>query len=180
MSDRDPEIETVSAATAIERRPATALPVAREASVLASGHNIQVDAATSRVRITNAAGRVELTVRCTDRGCVLEFSEGEIQLQAASKISLQCDELKLQARTRLELETLGDMHTCVAGDSRTVIAGHAALEADDLALRAQRGDAFIYANDRVRVVGEKILLNSEHERVTTRDQFEEFWKRLGL
>jgi hypothetical protein len=180
MSDSEIESEPATSSTAIERRPATALPVAREANAMASGHSIQIDAAASRLRITNAAGKVELTVRCTERGCVLEFSEGEIQLQSSSKIAVQCDELRLQARTRLELETLGDLHTRVAGDSRTVVAGHAAVEADELELRAQRGDALLYANDRVRVVGEKILLNSEHERVTTRDQFEEIWRKLGL
>jgi hypothetical protein len=147
---------------------------------MASGHSVFVDAETNRLQITNAAGRVELSVRCTERGCVLEFSEGEIQLRSSSTIALQCDELKLQARTRMQLETLGDLQTRVGGDSQTTVGGRAQLEADDLELRARRGDAYVYSNDNVRLVGEKILLNSEHERATPVDDFERIWRVLGM
>jgi hypothetical protein len=147
---------------------------------MASGHDVRVDSGGNRLQITNAVGRVELSVRCTERGCVLEFSDGEIQLRSSSNITLQCDELKLQARTRMELETLGDLLTRVGGDSQHLVAGRASVEADDLEFRARRGDAYVYANDNVRLVGEKILLNSEHERVTTPDHFERIWKVLGM
>lgn len=152
----------------------------RTAASLASGHTLLVDAATSRLQIKSPSGRVELTVRCTDQGCVLEFSQGEIELNSPAKVSLQCDELELRARTRMELATAGDLHTRVAGDSLAAIQGRAYTEADSLELRAARGDAHVHANDRVRLVGEKILLNSEHERITTHDQLRALWKDLGI
>jgi hypothetical protein len=165
------ETDTHSTLNRVAAAPSTAM---------ASGHSVRVDPTGNRLQITSPTGRVELTVRCTDRGCVLEFCEGEIQLRSTSKIAVQCDELTLQARSRMELETLGELKTRVGGDHETTVAGRAKFEADDVELRARHGDAYVHANDNVRLVGEKILLNSEHERVTPSDHFERIWKVLGM
>jgi len=163
-----------------DTQPSMTMIAAAASTALASGHSVRIDAASNRLQVTSPAGRVELTVRCTERGCVLEFSDGEIQLRSSSTIAVQCEELKLQARSRLELETLGELSTRVGGNYETTVAGRAQFESDDIELRARRGDAYVYANDNVRLVGEKILLNSEHERVTPSDHFERIWKVLGM
>lgn len=144
-----------------------------------SGHRVEVDASASVVRIASAEGRVELTVRCTAEGCVLQFTTADLALSAPGKLSLECDELAVNARRRLELNTQGDWASQIDGHSVTRVAGRHETHADELELRANRGDALLRANDRVRLVGEQILLNSE-EGQATRDQLEAFWRSFGL
>ncbi|HTV18953.1 MAG TPA: hypothetical protein VMG12_09790 [Polyangiaceae bacterium] len=148
--------------------------------LLGSGHRVDVSANASLVRISNPEGRVELTVRCTADGCVLEFASADLALSAPGKVSLQCEELAVEARRHLALNTEGDWTSHVAGHSTTRVGGRAETHADELELRANRGDALVHANDRVRLVGEQILLNSEHEGLTSSDQLEAFWRSFGL
>jgi len=147
---------------------------------LRSGHSVSLDAAASTLRVSSASGRVELTVRCTAEGCVLDFATADLTLAAPGKLALHCAELEVQASQRLELSTDGDWASRVAGNSVTVVTGRSETRADELSLSATGGDASLYANDYVRVNGEKILLNSEHEGRGTRDQIETFWRMIGL
>lgn len=149
-------------------------------SVSSSGHRIEVNAGAGTVRISNAEGRVELTVRCTAQGCVLEFATADVTLSTPGKLSLDCDELSIQAQRGVELNTQGDWASQIAGHSVTRVGGRAETHADELELHANRGDAIVRANDRVRLVGEQILLNSELDGQASRDQLEAFWRSLGL
>jgi hypothetical protein len=150
------------------------------AHLASSGHRIEVSTRASTVRIRNAEGRVELTVRCTAEGCVLEFATADIALSAPGKLSLDCDEFAIEARRGVALNTQGDWTSQIAGHSVTRVGGRAEVHADELELNANRGDALVRANDRVRVVGEQILLNSELDGQASRDQLEAFWRSLGL
>ena len=147
---------------------------------LPSGHSLQLERATSTFRVSSPEGRVELTVRCTAEGCVLDFASADVTLAASGKLALRCAELEVQTSQRLELSTDGDFASRIAGNSVTVVTGRSETRADELSLSATRGDATLYANDYVRVNGEKILLNSEHEGRGTRDQIETFWRMIGL
>ena len=166
---------------AIEKWGATAAEAERASGwELRSGHSVSLDAAASTLRVSNPEGRVELTVRCTADGCVLDFATADLTLAAPGKVALRCAELEIQASQRLELSTGGDFASHVAGNSVTVVTGRSETRADELSLAATGGDATLYANDYVRVNGEKILLNSEHEGRGTRDQIETFWRMIGL
>jgi len=176
-----PAVQPVPAAQpALAVQAALVAPALARGQRLPSGHGVTIDASASTVRIENPEGRVELTVRCTAHGCVLEFATADISLSTPGKLSLECDELSVNARSRLEFSTQGDWESQVAGHSVTRVAGRAETHADELELRATRGDALLHANDNVRVVGEQILLNSELEEVRTRDQLEAFWRSFGL
>jgi 6-phosphofructokinase len=170
-----------SAATKAEIKALTNAEAERSSGwQLPSGHSLQVERATSTIRVSNPEGRVELTVRCTAEGCVLDFASAEVTLSAPGKLSLHCAELEVQTTQRLELSTDGNFASRVAGNSVTVVTGRSETRADELSLAATGGDATFYANDYVRVNGEKILLNSEHEGRGTRDQIETFWRMIGL
>lgn len=145
---------------------------------LASGHAIEVDARESVLRISNPEGRVELTVRCTDRGCVLEFNSAELALTAPGKLSLDCEELAIRTQRSLELSSEGDCVSRVGGSSLTQVRGRSELRAEELELVATRGDAAMRANDHVKLVGEKVLLNSEQQGQTL-EELEQFWKSFG-
>ena len=173
--------ESVGLAAHETRKPQRSRSRTEHSYLPRSGHIVEVDAAAGTVRVSNAAGHVELFVRATARGCSLEFASTELQLSAADKLTLECAELRLHASEHLQLHSRGQLTTHVAGDSTSIVAGRSETQAEELALSATRGDAVLYANDRVRVVGEQILLNSEHERQpSTRAELEALWERFGI
>jgi hypothetical protein len=106
------------------------------------------------------------------------FDSANLALSTPGKVSLSCGEFKVDAKEKLELRTQGNWLSAVAGHSETRVTGRAELRADEIALEATGGDARLCANDDVRVVGERILLNSEHEGSLTKDQIESFWRTM--
>jgi hypothetical protein len=139
-----------------------------------------VDRALGTVQIASPDGMVELSVRCTAQGCVLSFANAQLELSTAGRLDVRCRELVVEAEQRLELNSGGDYSSRIGGSSSTNVSGRLEADADELFLHTQRGDALIKANDYVRLVGEKVLLNSEQERRPMRDQLEAFWRGVGL
>ena len=147
---------------------------------LAFGRTLHVDPGLGSVAISSPDGTVELSVRCTPEGCVLSFASAQLALTTPGRLDVRCRELVVDAEQRLELNSGGDFSSSVGGSSTTTVSGRLEADADELFLHTQRGDALIQANDYVRLVGEKVLLNSEQERRPTRDQLEAFWRGMGL
>jgi hypothetical protein len=152
-----------------ERKPESV--PAQSRHPLAFGRSLQLDSNLGTVEITNPDGLVELSVRCTAEGCELRFASARLALSSPGR---------LEAEQRLELNSGGDYASRIGGSASTSISGRLETEADEVFLHSQRGDALIQANDYVRLVGEKVLLNSEQERRPARDQLEAFWRKLGL
>lgn len=144
------------------------------------GRTLHLSPALGTVEISSPDGVVELSVRCTPEGCVLSFSNAQLALSSPGRLNVQCRELVVDAEQRLELNSGGDFASRIGGASITTVGGRLETEADEMFLHTQRGDAVIQANDYVRLVGEKVLLNSEQERRPSRDQLEAFWRGLGL
>jgi hypothetical protein len=135
------------------------------AQPLASGHQLSVDAAASALQITNAHGQVELVVRCTPQGCVVQLGSGDVRLASQGKLSIDCEALEVRARQNIGLSSPeGALH----------------VQTDSLHLRATRGDAVVEANDRVRLIGEQIRLNSEHATEPPAGELRALWKRMGI
>ncbi len=151
-----------------------------QARALPFGRTLRVDAGLGSVEIASADGVVELSVRCTAEGCELRFASAQLALSTPGRLDVRCRELVVEAEQQLELNSGGNFASRIAGSSSTTVSGRLSADADELFLHTQRGDALIQANDYVRLVGEKILLNSEQERRPSRDQLEAFWRRLGL
>jgi hypothetical protein len=144
------------------------------------GRMLHVDAALGTVHIANPDGLVELSVRCTAEGCVLSFASAQLALATSGRLDVRCRELVVEAEQRLELNSGGDFTSRIGGCSTTTVSGRLETDADEMFLHTQRGDALIQANDYVRLVGEKVLLNSEQERRPVRNQLEAFWRGVGL
>lgn len=144
------------------------------------GRSLHVDPELGTVEISTPDGVVELSVRCTADGCVLRFASARLSLSTPGHLDVRCQALVVDAERRLELNSGGDYVSRVGGSSTTHVGGRLEADADELSLCAQRGDALLQANDHVRLVGERVLLNSEQERRPARDQLEAFWRGLGL
>jgi hypothetical protein len=139
---------------------------------LPSGHRVLVDAANGSIRITNAQGLLELSVRCSAQGCHVQLGAGDLQLASPGRIAIDCAALDIQARQRISLRSDGELLAAAAGQ--------AGVTADQLHLRATCGDAILEANDHVRLVGEQIRLNSEQNTTLPNDELRALWKRLGI
>lgn len=147
---------------------------------LAFGRALRVQPELGTVEISSPDGVVELSVRCTPGGCVLRFASAQLELATPGRLDVRCRELVVDAEQSVALSSGGDFTSHIAGNSTTTVGGRLQADADELFLHTRRGDALIQANDYVRLVGEKVLLNSEQERRPTRDQLEAFWRGLGL
>jgi hypothetical protein len=138
---------------------------------LPSGRRVEVALDTETVRIVGAEGRVELTVKCTEAGCVLQFESANLSLRNQGKIDLQCEELNVQTSKQLSLHSEGPISTNAASIK---------TRADEIHMQATVGDAVVQANDFVRMKGEQILLNSDDDPREREKQLRDLWSKLTL
>jgi hypothetical protein len=127
-----------------------------------SGRRIEVESdrdGRDHVTVRGVEGQVELEVTLTERGPVLRFRAAEMQLEAAGRLSVQCEELDVQATRGIRHETQGDLEQLVGGDAATVVSGELRSQARSTEIRSMRGDVRIRANDDVRLNGERVKLN---------------------
>lgn len=70
------------------------------------------------LEVTSPTGQVELRVRFTEDGPVLQFEGASIDLSNASRINLRSDEIRMYARDSIELESAGHVVVKGRGDVR--------------------------------------------------------------
>ena len=101
--------------------------------------------------VTSNEGRVELSVRFTESGPVLDFEAAGIQLKSRGEVAVQCSTFRVEATEKIQVSTNGEMVQ--------EINGHAHVEARTIDMRARRGNVNLKANDDIRLLGERIKLN---------------------
>lgn len=103
------------------------------------------------IRLESAGGRVELSITLTEAGPVLHFEAAGIRLTSAGAVEVDCEDFRVNARGNIHQRTDGDLLQSAAGDAE--------LRARCCEVHARRGDVRIWANDDVRLNGERIKLN---------------------
>lgn len=128
----------------VEATPQPTHPAPRLA--LPSGRAVEAraDGAGERVTVRSATGEVELEVSFTERGPVLRFRAADLELASAGDVRIDCDRFLVRAASGIVQETGGDLQ----------LTGRSAR------IEAERGDVEIEANDDVKLLGERIKLNS--------------------
>jgi len=113
-----------------------------------SGRQLQVsDGADEELLVIhNPHGEVELTVRFTEAGPVLNFSAAAVNLQTPGELKIDCGKLKVNSADAIELSSAGDMVQVVNGDSKTHIQGKSFFEAHTVNMKSRRGNINIKAN----------------------------------
>jgi hypothetical protein len=101
--------------------------------------------------LRDASCRVTLTIEVTDKGPILRFDSPGLAIQTTGALSLEAETLSLRGRKGLELTSGGDAAIHVEGDLVT--------SARIQTVRAELGNVNLEANDDVRLVGERVLLN---------------------
>ncbi|MFV8753834.1 hypothetical protein ACNOYE_25090 [Nannocystaceae bacterium ST9] len=130
---------------------------------LPSGRRIEFDTPrdrSERMLVRNPEGTLELTIRFTTAGPVVELSAAALSLYSEGPLSFDCDTLRVHARSGISLSTDGDLDQRVAGDQRVQVEGSSELHAQHIELRAERGDLELRADNDTSIDGKRVLINS--------------------
>ncbi len=95
--------------------------------------------------------RINLTIEVTEKGPVVRLEGPALTIETSGPLSIQAQELALHGREGLRLSSGGDASVSVQGDLDT--------SARVQNIRAELGNVNVSANDNVRLVGERVLLN---------------------
>ena len=92
-------------------------------SELPSGRQLRVidGRAGETVEVRSPDGVVELRVRLTDDGPVLEFEAARIDLRASHDVNVECERFSVRAREDMQLRSAEDIH--IDGDNVLINCG---------------------------------------------------------
>ena len=103
------------------------------------------------LELTGADGTLSLLLRVGPEGTRIELGAASLAMRVAGEMSIDAEEISLNGRKGISLTTGGAM-TLKAG---AVLKA----EGESMTLSATLGDVMVYANDDVKVDGERIRMN---------------------
>lgn len=126
---------------------------APEAVELGGDYALVVDrsAEDDVLTLRGPSGHTELSLHLTEEGPVLRFGGQGLRIVADANLSLSAEELRLEGRSGLTLESGGDLDLKAARDLRS--------EARIQSIIGRLGNVNVEANDDVRIDGERVLVN---------------------
>lgn len=111
----------------------------------------------AQVTVSDLQGRsLDLEVEFTLNGPAIKLRAASVQFQTAGAFAIECQDFRVRAQQSIELQTRGNM-SCEA-------EGYASTRARGMAMVATHGSILAKANDDVQLLGETILLNTEHPK----------------
>lgn len=125
------------------------------------GSQLVISTGGDTLELLNDKGAVQLTLRITPAGPVLDVRASHLRIQADESLSLQSNQISIEAEESLTLSSRGDMNQQVAGDLHTAVDAHHKEAAQRRSIQAKKGDLHLKANDFVRLDGEMIKLNCD-------------------
>lgn len=120
---------------------------------LAEGQNRIIGPKNGILLIDAGASQGSITIRWKQGQAVVELQDAQVQVSSPGELSFHCERFCVQADQSIELQSQGRVHATAMQDMQ--------LSAQSLSLRATLGDLMLRANDFVRAIGEKILLNTD-------------------
>ena len=96
-------------------------------------------------------GEVQLKITVTEDGPLLHFRAAALQLESEGALRVDCEDLEIRARGNIDQQANGDLVQLAKGDLN--------IRADRCHMSARRGDVRVWANDDVRLNGERVKLN---------------------
>jgi hypothetical protein len=136
--------------------------VRSESSFLeASGRTLVVttEKAGETLEIRAPNGAIELVVRLTPEGPVLQLRSSRLELVATGEVQVTCSRFSVEASEDVHIHAAGDLVESAGGRAVLAAAGPALIEARSVELGARLGNIALRANDEVIVEGERIHLN---------------------
>jgi hypothetical protein len=105
----------------------------------------------NRIFFRGPDGRVSLSIEVTANGPILRFDGPGLAIETTGPLAINAETLSLHGRQGLTLSS--------GGDAGIQIAGSLESSARIQTIRAELGDVCLKANDDVRLIGERVLLN---------------------
>ncbi len=103
------------------------------------------------IHLRGREGRTALTIEVTPAGPILRFDGPGLSIQTTGPLTIESERIALHGREGLSLSSGGDAAIRVQGDLE--------LSARVQTIRAELGNVEVHANDDVRFIGERVLLN---------------------
>lgn len=129
---------------------------------LPSGRTLEVRLGPDQresIALKSRDGAVELRIRITDDGPVVELNAAGLVLQNSGDISLRCNRFSVETEQAISLRTRGDMEQEVEGGYRCRVGQDLAVSAQAGTVEARRGDLEFRANDDLALDGGRVMLN---------------------
>lgn len=125
----------------------------RRGVALAGDHRLVVTRGTEEdvLQVEGSDGTLHVEVVVTEAGARVRLEGGDVRIHSSGRLSLDGESVAIRGRDGVSLQSGADMEVDVAGVIRS--------EAHAQRLIARRGDTTIYANDDVRLDGERIRMN---------------------
>ena len=160
MTERSRLCDGLSSASLVA---VAAEPAATEAGLLGtlpSGRAVHVSASAEgeRVMVTSRQGTLEVAIRFTDAGPVLELRAAAIDLTAKT-IAVRCESLDMQVSGDATTTVDGNLDEHVRGRRRATSAGPTVVAARDLDLSADAGQLRASSRDDLSIQGLNVLIN---------------------
>lgn len=120
---------------------------------LAGDHRLVVARGTEEdvLQVQGSDGTLCVEVVVTETGARVRLEGGDVRIRSSGRLSLDGESVAIRGRDGVSLQSGADMEVDVAGVIKS--------EAHAQRLIARRGDTTIYANDDVRLDGERIRMN---------------------
>ncbi len=103
------------------------------------------------VRLRAPDGEVLLRITITEEGPHLHFRAAALHLESEGTLRVDCEDLEIKARGSIDQRADGDLVQRAGGEFDA--------RGDQCQLIARRGDVRVWANDDVRLNGERVKLN---------------------
>lgn len=124
-------------------------------------YELRADGARDQVTIRSSEGNIVLRIEVTDAGPVLSFTGATIDLVATKNLRIEAEDLSLQAKRTMVVETGGSLEERIHGDHHTRVDGDERLEAAAVELQANKKAVSVRAMEKIALDGERIGLNDD-------------------
>lgn len=121
--------------------------------VLVGDHRLRLErrAEEDVLRVEAPDGQIRVCVTVTASGATIELDGADLAIRSSGALDLDARRLTLRAREELRLESDANLKVRAEGAVR--------IEGLEQYLVSRRGDLSVYANDDVRIDGERIKMN---------------------
>lgn len=98
------------------------------------------------------------------------LATADLKVLSAGDIAFHCDQFQVSADQDIQLQSHGSLHASANEAMK--------LQAPEVSIKATLGDLWLSANDFVRALGEKILLNTDTDPDSAKRQAQAFLRKM--
>lgn len=104
-------------------------------------------------------GRLELSVRLTDVGPILEIKSVTLKIDAMKDVDIRCDNFSVASKNKCNIKSEGSIIQQTKGDFCISSNSHTSIKSQSVFLKGKQGNVDISSSDVVEVKGRLIGLN---------------------